>query len=131
MRYGRPGRPTGFLHNACVDLSSEVSGRQPSGRLFFARTSCLDTRETRCRLPSPSSFTPPLLSPRLRIHDESIHASRRKKRDREREKRERLESQIFDGNLSTVNLSIFRDLCFGFGTFGMQTRFGESVQHER
>lgn len=57
MRYDRAGS-TGFLHNACVDLFSEVSGRQPSGRLFFARTSCLDTRET--RLASPSSSTLPL-----------------------------------------------------------------------
>lgn len=42
---GPAGRLTGFLHNACVDLFSEVSGRQPSGRLFFARTSCPDARE--------------------------------------------------------------------------------------
>lgn len=48
----RAGRLTGFLHNACVDLFSEVSGRQPSGRLFFARTSCLDTRETSLAFPS-------------------------------------------------------------------------------
>lgn len=62
---GRAGRLTGFLHNACVDLFSEVSGRQPSGRLFFARTSCLDTceRDPAWHLLSLSlSLFPPTLS---------------------------------------------------------------------
>lgn len=74
MQAGRPGagprRLTGFLHNACVDLFSEVSGRQPSGRLFFARTSCRrHTRDSaRVRVPLvllffyPPSFTRRIVS---------------------------------------------------------------------
>lgn len=117
---GRAGRLTGFLHNACVDLFSEVSGRQPSGRLFFARTSCLDTCERGPRLESP--LFPPTLSFYLEdyILNESILyyvAGRGREGGREGgEKRAGLETQIFDGNLSNVNLSIFRDRCFGFGT---------------
>ena len=60
---GRAGRLTGFLHNACVDLFSEVSGRQPSRRLFFARTSYLDTRETRLASPSLHFIPSKIISP--------------------------------------------------------------------
>jgi len=62
---GRAGRLTSFLHNrACADLFSKVSGWQPSGRLFFARTSCLDTREIRLASPSllPSHFISKIIS---------------------------------------------------------------------
>lgn len=88
---GRAGRPTGFLHNACVDLFSEVSGRQPSGRLFFARTSCLDTRET------VMSF-PPTLSFYLEDHilDESIHvAGEEREREKERDSKRKYLTVIF------------------------------------
>lgn len=109
---GRAGWLTGFLHNACVDLFSEVSGRQPSGRLFFARTSCPDTRETRLSSPSllPSHFISKIISSTNRYTVQG---------ERKREKSGTLETQIFDGDLPTVNLSIFRDPCFDFGT---QTR---------
>lgn len=82
---------TGFLHNACVDLFSEVSGRQPSGRLFFARTSCPDTREISFPLFLPFYLEDHILG-------ESICAG--EKRERERgggRKRAGLETQMFEG----------------------------------
>lgn len=69
---------------------SEVSGRQPSGRLFFARTSCLDAREARSASPFLSSY-----HFEDRILDKSIHVpchseEREKEKERQGErKRER------------------------------------------
>lgn len=77
---------------------SEVSGRQPSGRLFFARTSCLDAREARSASPFLSSY-----HFEDRILDKSIHVpchseEREKKRKKDKEKgRERERERVGEG----------------------------------
>lgn len=111
----RPAGPVGRLA-FYIMRASIFSRRCPAGNRADDCFSHARVASTHARLSCPSLLPSHFIS--------KIIFSRRidtRRRGRER-KRTRLETQIFDGDLSTVNLSLFRGSCFGFGT---QTRLAE------
>lgn len=103
-------RPVDFLHDACVDLLLEVSDRGNRAEDCFSHAR-VGPRHTRA---TPDVPTAPLPRPRSRGSRSTANRYNDARspgvRAESASGRGQGEAQIFDCNLSTVNLSTFRDL---------------------